>query len=419
MRFPREPYLVYHKTDDFLIYLSIEGTLFEMGSQTQRPLPRAVVVFGGVSLLNDLSSEMVYPLLPLFLKGLGASVAFIGLIEGIAETTASLLKLFSGWLADRTGKHKGLAFWGYAIAGFTRPLLALATAPIQVLGLRFVDRVGKGIRTAPRDALIATATPPEARALAFGFHRAMDNLGATLGPLLAGALLLWAPENYRLVFLIASIPALASLWLLHGGVKEVYLPQMSLNRAHAHPLSGARVLLRGRYGWFLLCMLVFTLSNSSEAFLMLKASEVGIAVALVPLLWAGLNIIRTALSTPCGALADRWGRKRMLLSGWFLYALVYAGFGMAGSAWQVVALFLLYALYFAMTEASERALVADYAPPEVRGQAYGLFHFVVGIGMLPASVIFGALWEWAGSQVAFFTGAGLALLAGWLLMVRK
>ncbi len=395
------------------------GTLFEMESQTRRRLPRTVVALGGVSLLNDLSSEMVYPLLPLFLKGLGASVAFIGLIEGIAETTASLLKLFSGWLADRTGKHKGLAFRGYAIAGFTRPLLALATAPIQVLGLRFVDRVGKGIRTAPRDALIATATPPEARGLAFGFHRAMDNLGATLGPLTAGAVLLWAPENYRLVFLIASIPALASLWLLCWGVKEVHLPPLALNRDHAHPLAGARRLLGGRYGWFLLCVLIFTLSNSSEAFLILKAAQVGIASATVPLLWAGLNFTRTALSTFCGALADRWGRKRMLLSGWFLYALVYAGFGVADRVSLVVALFLMYALYFALTEASERALVADYTPPGVRGQAYGLFHFVVGIGMLPASVIFGALWEWAGSQVAFFTGAGLALLAGLLLMVRK
>lgn len=397
-----------------------------MSTQKERPLNRTVLAFGGVSLLNDLSSEMVYPLLPLFLRGLGASAAFIGLIEGIAETTASLLKLVSGWVADRTGTHRALAFWGYAAAGITRPLMALAVAPYQVLVLRFLDRVGKGIRTAPRDALIASAVPAPNRGLAFGFHRAMDNLGAALGPLVASALLWLAPDNYRLVFLVAGVPALLSLGVFQWGVRGLSLPQpraqpegLSTPLTFGSQRAGVRNLLRTRYGWFLLCVGIFTIGNSSEAFLMMRAQDTGIPVTLVPLLWAGLNLTRTALAVLCGALADRWGRRRLLVLGWFTYALAYAGFGLASTAWQIVGLFLLYAVYFGLTESSERALVADFAPAEARGQAYGMFHFVVGIGMLPASLLFGALWEWAGVQVAFFTGAGLALTAGVLLAVRK
>lgn len=403
-----------------------------MSVQKERPLNRTVLAFGGVSLLNDLSSEMLYPLLPLFLRGLGASAVFIGLIEGIAETTASLLKLVSGWVADRTGKHRALAFWGYALAGLTRPLMALSVAPSQVLALRFLDRVGKGIRTAPRDALIASAVPAQHRGLAFGFHRAMDNLGATLGPLAASALLWFAPDNYRLVFLVAGVPALLSLGVFQWGVRGISPPppRGAQTENPPAPLSeqsaplrsqqeGMRGLLRTRYGWFLLCVGVFTLGNSSEAFLMMRAQDAGIAVTLVPLLWAGLNLTRTALAVLCGALADRWGRKRMLVLGWLTYAFTYAGFGLASSAWHIVGLFLLYAVYFGLTEASERALVADFAPAEARGQAYGMFHFVVGVGMLPASLLFGALWEWVGAQGAFFTAAGLALTAGVLLAVRK
>ncbi|CUU10994.1 Predicted arabinose efflux permease, MFS family [Armatimonadetes bacterium GBS] len=381
-------------------------------------LPKPVVAFGSVSLLNDLSSEMIYPLLPLFLKGLGASVAFIGVIEGIAETAASLLKLFSGWLADRFGRHRALALAGYVLASLTRPLLAFASAPWQVLVLRFVDRVGKGIRTAPRDALIAHVSDAEARATAFGFHRMMDNLGASLGPLLASAILLLAPENYRLVFLLASMPALISLWVFHIGVPRVAVPVQSQRQ---HPLTGARALLKGRFGWFLVCVLLFTLGNSSDAFLLLRAEQAGMPHAWVPILWAGLNTGRTLLATPCGMLADLLGRERVLLMGWLLYAGVYAGFAFAGSLWQIVALFGGYACYYGLVEGTERALVADFAPESVRGQAYGLFHFVVGAGMLPASVLFGALWEWAGVEVAFLTGAGLALMASALfwLSVRR
>ncbi|MCS7208464.1 MAG: MFS transporter [Fimbriimonadales bacterium] len=371
-------------------------------------IPRPVVALGVVSLLNDTSSEMVFPLLPLFLRGLGAPPALIGLMEGVAETTASLLKLFSGWLADRLGKHRLLAFWGYALAALTRPLLAFATTPLQVLGLRFADRFGKGLRTAPRDTLIALATAPENRGLAFGFHRAMDNLGAAIGPALASLILLFAPENYRLVFLIAAVPALASLGVFWWGVRDA--PALSRSEAR-HPLAGARGLLKGRFGWYLGCVLLFTLANSSDAFLLMRAQDVGIPVVLAPLLWMALNLLRSAFGVYGGWLADRYGRLRVLRWGWLCYALVYAGFGWAHAPWQIVGLFALYAVFYALTEGAERALVAELAPTERSGQAYGLFHFVVGIAALPASVLFGTLWQLYSAPVAFTTSALLALLA--------
>ncbi|MGQ9658253.1 MAG: MFS transporter [Fimbriimonadales bacterium] len=380
----------------------------------QRPerVPRPVLALGAVSLLNDTSSEMVYALLPLFLRSLGAPPAFIGLVEGVAETTASLLKLFSGWLADRFGQHWRLALLGYGLAALMRPLLAFATLPLHVLALRFADRVGKGVRTAPRDALIAAVTSPAGRGLAFGFHRAMDNLGAAIGPALATLILLLAPENYRLVFLLAAIPALVSVIVFMRGVPRMELPRSEVAR---HPLSGTRGLVRGRFGGYLLCVILFTLGNSSDAFLLMRAQDVGTPVALIPLLWMGLNLLRSVCSVYGGWLADRYGRLRVLRAGWLCYALVYAGFGYASALWQVAALFGLYAMFYALTEGAERALVADFAPPAQHGQAYGLFYFVVGIAALPASLLFGGLWQAYSVQVAFLTGAGLAITAALLL----
>jgi MFS family permease len=373
-------------------------------------LPRAVVALGMVSLLNDASSEMIYPLLPLFLAQLGASVAFIGLIEGIAETTASLLKLGSGWLADRRGWHKGLTALGYGLAAFTRPLLALTTAPWQVLCLRFADRVGKGLRTAPRDALIAHATQPASRGLAFGFHRGMDHLGAVIGPMLATAILWWAPKDYRLVFWLAAVPALLSLVVLAYGMRAVSEPS---RMPTSEPMRLR--LPSGSFRWLLLCVLIFTLGNSSDAFLLLRAEQVGVSPAWVPALWAGLHLLKSLLATPGGALSDRWGRRPALMLGWLVYALVYVGFGFASAAWQITVLFGLYALYFALTESAERAMVAELVPPEQRGQAFGAFHFVVGMGMLPASLLFGLVWQLWGAAAAFLMGAALALTATLLL----
>ena len=379
-----------------------------------RTLPKAVVALGTVSLLNDASSEMIYPLLPLFLAQLGASVAFIGMIEGIAETTASLLKLVSGWLADRLGRHKVFTALGYGLAVFTRPLLALATAPWQVLCLRFMDRLGKGLRTAPRDTLIAQATAPGARGMAFGFHRGMDHLGATLGPLLASGILLFAPKDYRLVFWLATVPAVFALVALAYGVRHVSepLPERAGQAWHLR-------LPDGNFRWLLLCVLIFTLSNSSDAFLLLRAEQAGVSAAFVPLLWAGLHLFKSLLATPGGMLADRWGHARALMLGWLLYALVYTGFGFASAAWHISVLFGLYALYFALTEGAERALVAALAPPHQRGQAFGAFHLVVGIGMLPASILFGLVWQRFGTTAAFLMGASLALLAAGLLALNQ
>lgn len=374
-------------------------------------LPRAVVALGSVSLLNDASSEMIYPLLPLFLKQLGASVAFIGLIEGLAETCASLLKLASGWLADRFGKHRALTAAGYGLAFLCRPLLALASAPWQVLSLRVADRVGKGVRAAPRDTLIAHATDPTSWGLAFGFHRGMDHLGAALGPLLASGILLFEEENYRLVFWLAGVPSLVSLGVLAYGLQGVSEPERRNSPLRLE-------LPKSSFRWFLLCLLLFTLGNSSDTFLLLKARQAGVPPAAIPLLWATLHLLKSLLAAPGGALSDRWGRLQALLAGWGVYALVYIGFGFASTAWHIGLLFALYAVYFALTEGTERALVAELVPPEQRGQAFGAFHFVVGIGMLPASVIFGVVWQLAGATAAFLMGAGFALLATALLFAR-
>ncbi len=389
-----------------------------MATVTRRRLPRSVVVLGIVSLLNDASSEMIYPLMPFFLREhLKASVAFVGLVEGIAETTASLLKLFSGWLSDRLGRHKTLTFIGYALASVTRPLMVVVTAAWQVLALRFVDRIGKGIRTAPRDALLANACDEATRGFAFGFHRAMDNFGAVIGPLLASAVLLIAPGNYRLAFALAAVPALLSLSVLWLGVSETTQPSSS------SPSSALSLRQIGRgvkelpsaFRWYLASVLLFTLSNSSDAFLLLRAKGCGVAEKMIPLLWTWLHIVKSGTTTHGGLLSDRIGRLNAIRLGWLVYAGVYASFAFLQSAWQVWLAFTVYGLYFGLTEGAERALVADLVPAERRGVGYGAFHFVVGAGMLPASVLFGVLWDVWGVREAFLWGAALALAATLLL----
>ncbi len=393
----------------------------------KRSLPKTVVTLGIVSLLNDASSEMIYPLLPFFLREqLKASVAFVGLVEGIAETTASLLKLVSGWLSDKIGRHKLLTFIGYALAGATRPFLAASTAAWQVLGLRFFDRVGKGIRTSPRDALLANACDESIRGMAFGFHRAMDHLGAALGPLLATAILFFAPSNYRLVFALAAVPALLSLFVLWFGVEETRREVVAVQRDE--PSEGQRanrvdvlkawIELPSSFRWYLAAVMLFTLSNSSDAFLLLRAKDAGVDEKLIPLLWTWLHVVKSATGTHGGMLSDRIGRSRAIILGWLVYAGVYASFAFIGSAWQVWMVFTIYGLHFGLTEGAERALVADLLPPEKRGMGYGSFHFTVGIGMLPASVLFGLLWQLFGFRTAFLFGSGLALGAAVLLSLR-
>lgn len=382
------------------------------------PLPRTVKTLGAVSLLTDVSSEMIYPLLPAFLTGpLKAGPAFLGLVEGVAEAVASALKIVSGRLSDRLPRRKPLVVAGYALSSFVRPLMAVATAPWHVLVVRVADRVGKGTRGAPRDALVAEVTPASERGRAYGFHRAMDHAGALLGPLVAAALL-WAGLELRTVFALAAVPALLSLAFLVTGVRESARPA-----AVAELESGAasRVALPPAFRRYLGVLAVFTLGNSSDAFLILRAQEAGVGLAAIPLLWAFHHLVKSAASTWGGSLSDRAGRRSAILLGWAVYALAYAGFGLASRPFEVWGLFGMYGLYHALSEGAERALVADLAGTAARGRAFGLYHAVTGAMLLPASLLTGMLWQRFGAGTALLVGAGLAALAGaaLLLLVRE
>jgi MFS family permease len=371
-----------------------------------------VLWLSAASFLNDAASEMIYPLLPLFLTGvLGAGPAFLGVIEGVAESASSLLKLAGGWVSDRFGRRKGLVAWGYGIAAVGRPLIGLAATAWQVLAIRFADRVGKGLRTAPRDALLAESVPEGRRGAAFGLHRAADHAGAMVGPLLASGLLLLFPGQLRLVFGLALVPGLLTLLVVLLAVREPAA-------APAPGLAPPRPRLRELgpvFPRYLAVLLLFTLGNASDAFLLLRARELGVAVALIPILWVALHLSKTAWSVVGGALADRVGPRATILAGWGVYAAVYAGFALASAPWHAWALFVVYGLFFGLTEAPEKALVAALAPAAARGSAFGAYHLAVGLGALPASLLFGALWEALGAEVAFGAGAGIALLAALLL----
>jgi len=374
------------------------------------PLPRTVKTLGVVSLLTDMSSEMVYPLLPSFLVGpLKAGPAFVGLVEGIAESVASVTRLVAGRISDRQPRRKPLIVAGYGLSSLMRPLVAAAAAPWHVLAIRTADRIGKGLRGAPRDALLAEVTPAEDLGRAYGFHRGMDHVGAVAGPLIAAGLLLWR-QDLRLVFALAAVPALASVLVLVFGVREARreIPAPTGATIPAAPLPpGLR-----RY---LFVLAVFTLGNSSDAFLLLRAQQAGVALPMIPLLWAALHVVKSAASTAGGALSDRFGRRPVITAGWILYALVYAGLALATRAWQVWALFAVYGLFTALTEGPERALVAELAPAAGRGAAFGAYYAVTGVMLLPASLLMGVLWQGLGAAAAFFAGAGLALAAALLL----
>jgi MFS family permease len=362
---------------------------------------------------------MIYPLLPLFLSTvLGANASFIGAIEGLAESTAAVLKLVSGWWSDKVRKRKPLVVIGYAIATFVRPLTAVAQTATQVLLIRLGDRVGKGIRTAPRDALLADSADPGMRGRSFGFHAAADNAGAVLGPLVAFALLKWGGLSLREVFWVAAIPGIIALIVLVIAVREVK-PAVREVAPAAHDmgkmsesaqLAGTSKLSR-RFWYYLGVVLLFTLGNSTDAFLLLRANQLGVAVALAPILWAFVNLIKAATGTWGGALSDRFGRKPLIIAGWLIYAGVYFGFARANAVWHAWALFALYGLFYAMTEGTEKAFVADLVPSARRGAAFGWYNLAIGLGALPASLMFGAIWDRVGPETAFHFGASLALLA--------
>ena len=381
-------------------------------------LARNVIILAAVSLLTDVSSEMIYPLLPVFLGTvLGASATSIGLIEGAAESTAALLKFASGWWSDRVQRRKPLVVAGYALASLVRPLVGLAQSANQVLGIRLIDRIGKGIRTSPRDALIADSVDPRVRGKAFGFHRAADHAGAVLGPLIAFVLLQRAGVEMRTLFLLAAIPGALAVAVLVLGVREAPKQPDTSAVIGAPVVTPARLRsLGGRFWAMLGVILIFTLGNSTDAFLLLRAAELGIPIAQIPLIWALLHIVKSGSSTPGGALSDRVGRRPLLVAGWLLFAVVYFAFGRATAAWHIWVLFAVYGVYFGLTEGTEKALVADLVPASARGTAFGGYNLAISLGALPASVIFGLWWDRVSPRAAFDFGAAMALLAAVAVM---
>ncbi|MDB4947672.1 MAG: major facilitator superfamily rane protein [Gemmatimonadetes bacterium] len=369
-----------------------------------------------VSFLNDSASEMIYPLLPLFLtQVLGVGPAFLGVLEGVTESASSLLKLAGGWFADRFGRRKPLMVAGYAIATFGRPLIGVATAGWQVLGIRFADRVGKGLRSAPRDALLTDSVPEARRGAAFGIHRAADHAGAVVGPLMAAGLLYFYHDRLRLVFLLAIVPGLATLAALLWKVREEGVRAVARD-ASAAGLPRPRLRDLGpAFPRYLAVLFLFTLGNASDAFLLLRARDAGVADAMIPLLWGALHVSKMTFNVLGGRLGDRIGPRIPIVAGWLVYAGVYAGFAVVAVQWQVWALFLVYGLFYGLTEPTEKALVASIAPAGQRGSAFGAYHFAIGLGALPASLIFGLLWERMGAPAAFGAGAALALVAALLL----
>ena len=387
-----------------------------------RGLPRNVFAIGLVSLLNDASSEIIYPLLPIFLAhSLGASARAIGTIEGLAESISSLLKLFAGYLSDRFAKRKFLVVAGYSVASIARPLLAFAQTWTQVLAIRLTDRVGKGIRTAPRDAMIADTVREEQRGIAFGFHRAMDHAGAVIGPLIGYVLVILFVANaksptireFSKIFLVASVPALIAVLVAIFLMRESPVHSSSENQVKKLSLRG----FDGNFKRFLLVLALFTLSNSSDSFLILRAMDAGVSVALVPLLWAAHHAMKVLSSLLGGDLSDRVGRKRLIVSGWILYAAVYAGFAYATNQASLWILFLVYGIYFGLAEGAEKALVADLVRPEQRGTAYGLYNLAFGVTVFPASFLMGTIWDWKGPTVAFLVSALMGATAAMLLLI--
>ena len=406
-----------------------------MAEQQSHPsrfgLSRPVWLLGWVSFFTDMASEMVYPLLPLFLtQVLGAGAMSLGVIEGAAEAANSGLKILSGWLADRWRSPKKLVLAGYGIASAVRPLIGLATAWPQVLAIRFTDRLGKGIRGAPRDAMLADFAPANARGRVYGFHRAMDHAGAVTGPLLATAFLYFSPGDYRTLFTLTIIPGVVVMLFLLRVPESSRTSQNPAEpgRTSPNPVEPSRTLKnpaepRGTlqnlgvpFYKAMAVILLFSLGNASDAFLLLRLSDLGIAAVWIPLLWSALHVVKVVSSLVGGVLSDRFGRRSLIALGWLWYAVVYAGFGFVDTQAAVIAIFLSYGLYFGLTEGIEKAWVADMAPVYARGTAFGVYNAALGVGTLAASLIFGAIWTTVSPHAAFLTGAALAVLASVLLV---
>ncbi len=377
-------------------------------------MSRNVVLLGVVSFFADISSEMVYPLIPLFLTTtLGAPVVAVGLIEGVAESSASLLKWIFGWFSDRLRRRVPFTFAGYALAAIAKPGLAAAFVWPTALFVRFLDRTGKGIRTAPRDALIADSTDESQRGRAFGLHRAMDTSGAIIGPLIALGLLAWfGQHNYRPVFLIAGIPGAISV-LAVLAVRDI---RHTPRTAPLPPLLSLRGYDR-RYLQFIAVTLIFSVGNSSDAFLLLRSKNIGLSTTAIVLAYVLYNVAYASLSLPAGIRSDRIGRRPVLIAGFAIFALVYAGFALATDAWMIWPLFVVYGVYIAFTEGVGKAYVSDLVPSERRGTAMGLYNASTGVMLLLSSVIGGVLWDTIGPAATFTFGASTAAAAAVLLLV--
>jgi MFS family permease len=391
-----------------------------------KDLPRNIWAVSLTSFFMDISSEMVINILPLFLSNvLGVKTNIIGLIEGVAEATASLLKMISGWLSDKLKTRKWLAVLGYGISALAKPFFYFANTWGAIAAIRWADRVGKGVRTAPRDALVADSIEEKQRGLAFGFHRAADTLGAVVG-LAVAALVVWMTQQssglltvdtFKIIVLLSLVPAFAAVLTLIVGTKEV-----KSSEKHALPKISAKTLGKD-FLIFLLIVSLFDIGNSSDAFLTLRAQERGVSVLGILIMLIVFNLVYTLISTPAGILSDRVGRKKMIVGGWLLYAIVYLGFGLAQAVWHIYTLYILYGIYYGLTVGTTKAMVADIVPVELRGTAYGTYNGIMGILDFPASLLAGILWQGVGSwggfgpSAPFLFGASTAFFAAILMAV--
>jgi MFS family permease len=375
---------------------------------------RNVFVAGLVSFFMDVSSEMIYPLVPLFLANvLGVNKSVIGLIEGIAESTASLLKVFSGWFSDRIGNRKWLMAMGYCISTLSRPIVALATGWQDVMGSRFMDRFGKGVRTAPRDAIIAESTDKTHLGRAFGFHRSMDTMGAVVGPAIAFFLLGIFSNNYRIVFWLSMIPGVIAVLLIIFFIKE---------KKEVFPVHEERPKLTlkhfdWRFKFFVAIATLFAIGNSSDVFLLLRAQQTGISTVMIPVVYLLFNLIYSLSAIPAGIAADKFGRKRVILLGFVLFAILYYGFAVAKATTAIWVLFAFYGLFMGLTEGIQKAFLATIIPPDFKATAFGVYNTAVGLAMLPASLIGGWLWDHVSPSATFYFGAITAVLSVMLFIV--
>ena len=378
-------------------------------------IPRPVRLLGWASLFTDAATEIIYPLLPVYLsRVLGASATSLGIIEGVAEGVNSLLKIMSGWLSDRRRTRRPIVIVGYALSSLARPLIALTSSWPQVLMIRALDRTGKGIRGAPRDAMLATHAAASTRGRIFGFHRAMDHTGAVVGPIIATLFLAFFPGQYRLLFALTAIPGALAVATLFR-VEE--RPPERTERSERHErLERSERLPRELYT-VLGIILLFSLGSSADAFLLLRLADAMGSATFLPLLWAAHHVVKASLSTWGGGLSDRLGRRYVIVIGWAIYSAVYLGFAMVSNAVAFVALFLVYGIHFALAEGAEKALVADLTPPHREGTAFGLYNGVLGVGMLIASIAFGVVYDRVSPAAAFTMGAGLSATAAVLLLV--